>query len=177
MMRFVKYLVLLALLSGLSVFGVIQYLHSKNRGHATEEAADAIASAANAAVDFTRDKTPRRVDVIAFFGEGPVGGRVSYFAVRARLTAIGGPRMSEVCASMPLVRDALNTVLFDRVHRSLDAHRALDATTLVGYEPRLQDEINRAFGAPVVAEVKLTLANPASLADSGCKAEHSASRH
>ena len=177
MKRILKYLVPLLLLTAASVFGGMQYLHSKNRGQATEEAADAIANAANAAVDWTRDKTPRTIDVVAFFGEGPVAGRASYFAVRARLTAVGAQRMSEVCSAMPRVRDAMNTLLFDSVHRAMDAHRALDRRVLAANEPRLQAEINRGFDGPIISKVSLELSIPAALAESGCKTEKNASRH
>ncbi len=176
MKRLVKYLALLILLSGVSVFGVIQYLHSKNRGQATEEAADAIAGAANAAIDWARDKTPRQVDVIAYFGEGQVGRHAGIFAVRATLTAIGAARLSEVCAGMPQVRDAMNTVLFDSVHGALESRHALDDATLAGYAPRLADEINRSFGGLVVSAVKLGRAAPSVLADAGCKSGRTASR-
>ena len=176
MKRFVKYIVLLVLLIGGATFGIVRYLHSKDQGHATEVAADAIGDAADAVAAWARDKTPRHVDVLAYFGEGPVGGHVGLFAVRATVTAVGAGHLSEVCAGMPVVRDALNTVLFDRVHKALDERRPLDASALAAYAPAVETEINRAFNEKVVDQVQLALAAPSPLNDTGCKAERAASR-
>ncbi len=177
MKRLLKYFLPLILLVGGSTFGLIEYLHSKNRGQATEEAADAIGSAASAVADWARDKTPRQVDVVAYFGEAQVGGRAGILAVRATVTTVGAQRLSELCAAMPAVRDAMNSVLFDRVNRALDVHRGLDDTTLAAYAPRLKDRINRAMGRSVVAAVKLDRAGPAALNDAGCKSGRVAQRH
>ena len=127
--------------------------------------------------DWARDRTPRKVDVGAYFGEGPMGAHAGIFAVRATVTAIGAHRLSEVCAAMPVVRDAMNSVLFDRVNRALDAHRGLDDATLAAYAPRLKDRINRAMGTSVVAAVKLDRAGLAALNDAGCKSGRVAQRH
>lgn len=176
MKRFIRYFALLIFLIGMSVYGVIEYLHSKDQGHATEEAANAIGNAADAVADWTRDRTPHHVNVVAFFGQAPMRGHVGVLAVRATVTAIGAPRMNEVCDSMPVVRDALNEVLFDRVHQALDAHRPLDNATLRSYEPALMSAINHELSVPAVAGVRLAFAAPHVFSDTGCKIEHSASR-
>jgi hypothetical protein len=177
MKSLLKYVVPLILLACAGTFGVVQYLHSKDRGRATEEAADAIADAANAAVDWTRDKTPHTVDVYAFFGEGRVGGRPAVIAVRAQVTAIGQRRMSELCAAMPTVRDAMNTLLFDRIHSLARAHAGLDPAMLADYAPALKAEINRAMVQPLVDRIEISLGNPAAATDEACKPDRNAQRH
>ena len=94
-----------------------------------------------------------------------VGQTPQVVTVRALLTMQGASRLSEVCASLPRVRDTINGMLFDPVRQKLrSGEGSLD---LASYEGPLKTALNHAYKEDAVARVRLSRGN-AAMADSGC---------
>ena len=163
MKRIGKLLGILGFVAAVAAIGFNFYFNTDDRGKATEAAAEAVADAAAAAVEWTMDRTERTVEVVALLGQGP-----SNIAVTATLTVKGARNLSAVCASMPRVHDAINVILFDGVRNGLSAGRAPAAAELASFEPQLKDALNRSYETPAVEAVRLAPAPRRVLGDSGC---------
>jgi hypothetical protein len=157
---------IVAFLVTIGAVGALQYFNNAKKGQVTEDAAEAVGAAANAVSDWTRDRSERTVEVATLLAQTP---RV--ITIRAQLTMQGASRLSEVCASLPRVRDAMNVLMFDRVRASLRAGEAVD---LAPYEGPLKTALNRGSEPPMVDRLRLSLGNAAGT-DSGCT-ERSARR-
>jgi flagellar basal body-associated protein FliL len=157
---------LVAFLITIGAVGAMQYFGNAKKGQVTEDAAEAVGAAANAAMDWAKDRSERTVEVVTLLGQTP-----QVITIRAQLTMQGAAKLSEVCASLPRVRDAMNVLMFDRVRASLKAGEAVD---LAVYETPLKRALNRDAEDPTVDRLRLSLGNAAS-ADAGCT-ERSARR-
>ena len=158
--KFTRLIALLAFLITIGAVGAMQYANMAKKGEATEDAAEAVGAAANAALDWAKDRSERSIEVVTLIGQTP-----QVVTVRARLTMQGASRLSEVCASLPRVRDTINLMLFDPMRASLrDGGDNLD---LAAYEGPLKAALNRAYKEAAVERIRLSLGN-AAMADSGC---------
>jgi hypothetical protein len=166
--RFNRLLAILGFLVAIGVVGAMQYFSSgDNRGKATEAAADAVAGAANAAYEWTQDRSERTVEVVTLLGQAP-----TVVSVRAMLTMRGANKLSAVCASLPRIHDAITVLLFDKLRTDIVAGRGIDGVQLAAYEPRLRDMLNRTYDVPTIELVRLSPGN-AAMGDAGCTDKNS----
>jgi len=114
--RSTRLFAMVAFLITIGAVGAMQYFGNAKKGQVTEDAAEAVGAAANAVSDWTRDRSERTVEVVTLLGQSP-----QVITIRAQLTMQGAARLSEVCASLPRVRDAMNVLMFDRVRATLKA--------------------------------------------------------
>ena len=161
-----RLLALVAFLITVCAVGAMQYFNKAQKGQVTENAAEAVGAAASAAIDWAKDRSERTVEVVTLLGQTP-----QVVTIRAQLTMQGASRLSEVCASLPRVRDAINVMMFDRVRETLRAGNGVD---MASYEAPLKAVINRGYEQPTVDRIRLSLGN-AAMGDSGCT-ERSARR-
>jgi len=157
---------MVAFLITIGAVGAMQYFGNAKKGQVTEDAAEAVGAAANAVSDWAKDRSERTVEVVTLLGQSP-----QVITIRAQLTMQGAGKLSEVCASLPRVRDAMNVLMFDRVRATLKAGETVD---LAVYEAPLKRALNRGADQPTVDRLRLSLGSAAS-ADSGCT-ERSARR-
>jgi flagellar basal body-associated protein FliL len=157
-----RLLAVLAFVITIAAVGASQYFNTAKKGQATEEAAAAVGAAANAALEWANDTRPRNVEVVTLVGQTP---RV--VTVRTLLTMKGPSRLSEVCASLPRVRDAINVMLFDRMRDALRGSGGFASFDLVSYETPLKEALNRTYDEPTIDQVRLSRGN-AAMGDSGC---------
>jgi flagellar basal body-associated protein FliL len=157
---------LIGFLITIGAVGAMQYFSTAKKGQVTEEAAEAVGAAANAAIDWTKDRSERTVEVATLLAQTP-----QVVTIRAQLTMQGASKLSEVCASLPRVRDAMNVLMFDRVRASLRSGEAVD---LAIYEGPLKAALNHGSEQPTVDRLRLSLGN-ATGTDYGCT-ERSARR-
>jgi hypothetical protein len=166
--RFTRLLAALGFLAAIGAVGGMQYFNSgDNRGKATEAAADAVGAAANAALELTRDRSERTVEVVALMGQAP-----TVVSVRALLTMRGANKLSAVCASLPRIHDAITVLLFDKLRQDIAAGRGIDPVQLAAHETRLLDMLNRSYDEPTIDLVRLSPGNSA-LSDGGCTDKNS----
>jgi hypothetical protein len=166
--RFSRLLAVLGFLIAIGAVGGMQYFNSgDNRGKATEAAADAVAGAANAAFEMTRDRSERTIEVVALMGQAP-----TIVSVRAHLTMRGADRLSAVCASLPRIHDAITVLLFDKLRKDIAAGRGIDTVELAAYEARLREMLNRTYDEPTIDLVRLSPGNSA-MGDGGCTDKNS----
>jgi flagellar basal body-associated protein FliL len=161
-----RLLAMLAFLFSIGAVGAMQYFNASKKGDVTEDAAEAVDAAATAALDWTKDRSERTVEVVTMLGQTP-----EIVTVRTVLTVQGASKLSEVCASLPRVRDSINLMLFDRVRATVVRGGQID---LASYEGPLKAALNRVYHTPTVDRVSLSLGN-AAMGDSGCT-ERSARR-
>jgi flagellar basal body-associated protein FliL len=161
-----RLLAIVAFLITIGAVGAMQYFSNAKKGQVTEDAAEAVGAAANAAIDWAKDRSERTVEVVTLLRQTP-----QVVTIRAQLTMQGAAKLSEVCASLPRVRDAMNVMMFDRVGASLNAGEPVD---LARYEGPLKSALNRGSDRPTVDRLRLSLGNAAT-GDSGCT-ERSARR-
>lgn len=157
-----RLLALLAFVLVVGVVGAMQYFNTAKKGEATEDAAEAVAGAANAALDWAKDTSERRVEIVSLIGQGP-----QVVTIRAMLTMRGPSKLSEVCASLPRVRDAINVMLFDGMRASLVTGRDSGSFDLASYEVPLKDALNRTYDEKMIDRVRLSRGN-AAMSDAGC---------
>jgi hypothetical protein len=166
--RLNRLLALLGFLIAIGVIGGMQYMKSgDNRGKATEAAADAVAGAATAALEWTQDRSERTVEVVTLLGQTP-----TVVSVRAQLIMRGASRLSAVCASLPRIHDAITVLLFDKLRGEIAAGRALDPIELARFEGRVKEMLNRAYEEPTIELVRLSPGN-AAMGDAGCTDKNS----
>jgi flagellar basal body-associated protein FliL len=157
-----RLLAVLAFVVTIAAVGAMQYFNTAKKGQATEEAAEAVGAAANAALDWAKDTSPRNVEVVTLVGQTP-----QVITVRTLLTMKGPAKLSEVCASLPRVRDAINVMLFDGMRESLRRNGGFASFDLVSYETPLKEALNRSYDEPTIDQVRLSRGN-AAMGDTGC---------
>jgi flagellar basal body-associated protein FliL len=150
-----RLLAVLAFVVTIAAVGAMQYFNTAKKGQATEEAAAAVGAAANAALEWANDTRPRN-------GQTP-----QVITVRTLLTMKGPAKLSEVCASLPRVRDAINVMLFDGMRESLRRNGGFASFDLVSYETPLKEALNRSYDEPTIDQVRLSRGN-AAMGDTGC---------
>lgn len=161
-----RMLAMVAFLISIGAVGGLQYFKTGKKGQITEDAADAVGAAATAALDWTRDRSERTVEVVTVVDQSP-----QVMTIRAVLTMQGASKLSEVCATLPRVRDSINVLLYDRLRGGVAAGGQID---LARYEGSLKAALNRSYESPAVDRVRLSFGN-AAIGDSGCT-ERSARR-
>jgi flagellar basal body-associated protein FliL len=164
--KLTRLLALLAFLITVGVVGFMQYMNMSKKGEVTEDAAEAVGAGVNAALDWAKDRSERSIEVVTLIGQTP-----QVVTVRAQLTMQGASRLSEVCASLPRVRDTINGMLFETVRDKLNGGGRID---LVAYEEPLKAALNHAYKEDAVERVRLSRGN-AAMGDTGCT-ERSAHR-
>ncbi len=169
MKRFIKLAVLLFLVFGVGGFGLWRYMQAGDQGQAAEAAADAMVNAANAAAEWARDSSTHQISVVNLMGTSRAGGIDGPFVVEARLAVKGGARMSELCAALPRVRDAINAVLVDRVGDMLRRGTPLAPDSFAAYDAALRDRLNREIAAGAVSQVRLVVHSARDVREGGCK--------
>src|SRR6185436_445111 len=151
--RSTRLFAMVAFLITIGAVGAMQYFGNAKKGQVTEDAAEAVGAAANAVSDWAKDRSERTVEVVTLLGQTP-----QVITIRAQLTMQGAAKLSEVCASLPRVRDAMNVLMFDRVRASLKAGEAVD---LAVYEAPLKRALNRGADQPTVDRLRLSLGSAA----------------
>jgi hypothetical protein len=159
--KLTRLLALLAFLITVGVVGFMQYMNMAKKGRVTEDAAEAVGAGVNAALDWAKDRSERSIEVVTMIGQTP-----QIVTVRAVLTMQGATRLSEVCASLPRVRDTINAMLFDPMRASLRGGGGGNID-LPAYEDSLRAALNQAYKGDAIERVRLSRGN-AALADTGC---------
>ena len=159
--RTTRLLAIVGFLFAIGAVGAQQYFAMTDpKPH--EEAAEAVANAANAVSDWANDRGERSVEVVLLIGQTP-----NIVSVRALLTMEGGGHLSTVCATLPRVHDAINLMLFDQIRDGIVKGRAGGGVDLASYEAPLKERLNRAYEEPPIEAIRLSRGN-AAMGDWGC---------
>ncbi len=168
MKRVMKLSALLLLLFAGGGFGLWQYMQAGDQGQAAEAAAAAVVTAANAAAQWTKDRSTHEVSVVNMMGTGRGGGIDGPFVVEVRLSVKGGANLSALCAALPRVHDAINVVLADRVNDVLRARAPLAADSFAAYAETLRARLNRAIAPDAVSEAQVIVHSARNMQERGC---------
>ena len=148
--------------------GVMQYLGLDGQGKTAERAVDAVMGAFDAASEWATDRSERRIELVAVVGRDTNDSRISPVVVQTSLTMRGPSRLARVCETLPHIRNSVNLLMLEMLHDRLRAGRADAAGDLASYEESLKVQLNRLYGAEVVAGVRFTVGRQAELGESGC---------
>jgi hypothetical protein len=173
----VMILVLVAVFGG-GALGLMRYMSGEGQGRTTEIAANAIVDAANAAARWTEDRTEHSVSVVNVMGQARgQGGLTGPVVVHTMIVTRGGSRLSNLCASLPRVRDAINVLLADRVGQALRTGATLGPKDLAPYKERLRAVLNRTADEESVESVTFALRSAYDVRESGCNESTKSPQH
>ena len=157
----------------LLVFGAIglgysQYMSHEERGRTTDLAANAISAVANAASRITADNTIYTIVVSTRVGQGHVGDRDIPMSVQATISLRGSGALSDLCVSIPRVRDTLNAALTDHLVPKLRSGQPILPDQLVADGTKVRDSLNRLVQGDAVSVVRLVVRPAMEAQDAGC---------
>lgn len=158
----------LVLILGAGGLGYSQYMSHEERGRTTELAANAISAVTSAASRMTADNTIYTVVVSTRVGQGHTGDRDIPMSVQATINLRGSSALSDICVSIPRVRDTVNAALTDHLVPRLRSGQAILPDQLVADGAKVRDSLNRLVQGDAVSTVRLLVRPAMDAQDSGC---------
>jgi hypothetical protein len=158
----------LVLVLGAGGLGYSQYMSHEQRGRTTDLAADAISAVASAASRMTVDSTIYTIVVSTRVGQGHVGDRDIPMSVQATISLRGSSALSDMCVSLPRVRDTVNAALTDHLVPKLRSGLPILPDQLVADGTKIRDSLNRLVQGEAVSAVRLLVKPAMDAQDSGC---------
>jgi hypothetical protein len=169
MKRLMKFIGIMLLVLCMLALGLSQWMSHDDRNRTADMASDAITAMTSAATRLTSDRKQYTVVVVNRVGVGRVVvEREIPMSVQAVVSVRGSGSLDHVCATMPRVRDAINTVIADRVGPKLRTGRTLAADELADDGDALRGVLNRLVEDNAIESVRLTLVSAFDAQESGC---------
>jgi len=169
MNRFMKIFGVLLLLFGMIAFAVSQYISHEDKTRTTEMATDAFSAVSKTAGRLTSGRTLYIVTVVNRVGQGRVGlDREVPVVVQVSLSVRGSGGLSDVCGSLPRVRDAINTTIADSIAPRLRSRRVLAADELAENSEAVRAALNKLVEDDAVVSVRLVLRSAFDAQEAGC---------
>jgi hypothetical protein len=167
-MQMRKIVGLLVLVAGGIGLAISQYMSREEKSHTTDVAAGAFAAVADAANRMATDRTTYAVEVTARMGVGRVGDREEEMTVVAAIAVRGSANLSDICTSLPRVRDSVNAAVGDRIRLGLRDSAQIKPDELSVAARAVLASLNRLLQSGAVTAVRLSLKPTRETQDSGC---------
>jgi hypothetical protein len=176
MNRIIKTFGAALLLFGMIAAVISQYISGDNKADTAEKASEAVSAVSKAAGRLTSGRTIYNVTVVNRVGQGRVGlDREVAIAVQVTLSVRGSGGLSDVCASLPRVRDAINARIADSITPKLRSRRVLAADELAENSEDVRAAVNEVVEDEAIVKVKLVLRSAIDAQESGCDPNKTAS--